>query len=264
MASTIGDPDNIHRLGNSFIPTIHGMVGSYTRVAGATRNSLFGVVNYFDESPLHHILRKKRAPYYLQLLHDNGVVDSSIGYHTPCQVGGYKGGSCGGINDCRVLAAQAELTTLLNAEDRNELAIAAVEKNVEEAENKRKYTSDGKRDGGLCGGMKDHWVLKAQDKLYVLLDAEEQDKDAIAAAEKNVEKAEIECKATSDKKSANAKKRIKDGTHPLLDKKNIENTRKREKDKYDAGKGNLQNLSPNKMDKKNINKRLALLKNALA
>jgi len=41
---------------------MHGMVGSYTRVAGAKSNNLFEVVNYFDESQLHHILVKERAP----------------------------------------------------------------------------------------------------------------------------------------------------------------------------------------------------------
>ena len=63
------------------------------RGAGAKSNNLFGVVKYFDESSLCHILVKASAPYYLQLLvHDNkGVVHRSIGYPTPCQVGGYKG-----------------------------------------------------------------------------------------------------------------------------------------------------------------------------
>ena len=60
------------------------------------------------------------------------------------------------------------------------------------------------------------------------------------------------------------KDRYKRGEHPMQDESKVEELRKQERDKYEAGKSSLQNFTQEETDKRNINMRLSKLNKALA
>jgi hypothetical protein len=76
-----------------------------------------------------------------------------------------KGGSCGGDNDHRVVEARTELDILHKAPEQDLEAIQAAMKKLELAIAARDLTSEGKRNGGSCGGDNDHRVKKALAKV---------------------------------------------------------------------------------------------------
>jgi hypothetical protein len=113
-----------------------------------------------------------------------------------------KGGSCGGVNDYRVVEAQTELDILREAPEQDQDAIEAAMKKLELAIAARDLTSEGKSKGGSCGGDKDYRVVDAQASLDILLDAPEIDEDAIEAAMKKLKTAIELRNITSQLKSA--------------------------------------------------------------
>ena len=72
---------------------------------------------------------------------------------------GTLGGTCGGENDYRVLAALSKLEKLLIAEREDSVAIVAAREELAEAVKMREETSAGKSDGGSRGGKNDSWLL---------------------------------------------------------------------------------------------------------
>jgi hypothetical protein len=97
-----------------------------------------------------------------------------------------KGGSCGGLNDHRVVAAQTELDILREAPEQDLDAIEAAMIKLDYAIKLRNITSEGKskggKKGGSCGGDNDYRVKNAQEAVDELLDASVTDEVAIKAA----------------------------------------------------------------------------------
>ena len=116
-----------------------------------------------------------------------------------------KGGSCGGVNDYRVVEAQMMLDILREATEHDLDAIKVAKEKLEHAIELRNITSEGKSKGGikagLSGGKNDPRVAKAQAKVDKLLDATVVDKDAIEAAMKKLEYAIELRNITSEAKS---------------------------------------------------------------
>jgi len=119
--------------------------------------------------------------------------------------GGTKGGSCGGLNDYRVVEAQTELDILLDATAVDKVAIKAARKKLEDAIELRDITSKAKSKSGSCGGLNDPRVVKAQAKVEKLLDATVIDKDAIKAAMKELVAAVAKKENTREGKSDGGK-----------------------------------------------------------
>ena len=82
------------------------------------------------------------------------------------------------MNDYRVVEAQTVLDMLREAPEQDLDAIKVAMKKLEHAIELRDITSEGKRNGGLCGGVKDYRVVEAQAVVDELLNASVMDKVA--------------------------------------------------------------------------------------
>ena len=97
-----------------------------------------------------------------------------------------KGGSCGRVNDYRVVKAQTVLDMLREAPEQDLDAIKVAMKKLKYAIELRDITSEGKSKGGSCGGDNDYCLDNARAKVEKLLKATVVDKDAIEAAMKEL------------------------------------------------------------------------------